>query len=467
MKKWILLILILAVSAHAEITVDSLEFGRIGKVMLYKATPHPSRVILFVSGDGGWNLGVVDMARELANQDALVAGIDIIHYLKQLENSEEPCSYPASDFEALSQFMQKKLEFPMYVTPILIGYSSGATLVYAVLVQAPPNTFAAAISMGFCPDLPLTKPFCKGNGLEFDKGPKGKGFSFQPSNTLIQPWIAFQGLIDQVCSASDVDNFVKKVKHGELVQLPKVGHGFSVPRNWMPQLKQTMARINVLTDTTAAADPDSALRPLKDLPLVELPPNGPVVDLMVVIISGDGGWANIDRSLGEYFASKGIPVVGLNSLKYFWKRRTPDVAGTDLERIINHYSALWKKDKVLLVGYSRGADVLPFMANRLPVEVQKKVTGVALLGLEETVDFQFHLSDWLGGGSGKNALPVKPEVEKLKGLNVLCFYGQDEDKSLCQQLDTSWVKVIQTKGGHHFGGDYSSIARTIIDIVGR
>ncbi|SYZ72526.1 Virulence factor family protein [Candidatus Zixiibacteriota bacterium] len=467
MKKVVLLILLAGLTAQAQVTVDSLQFGRFGKVMLYSQTAKPSRVIIFVSGDGGWNLGVVDMAKEVASQNALVAGIDIIHYLKQLDNSPEPCSYPAADFEALSQYMQKKLDLPEYIMPILIGYSSGATLVYAILAQAPPNTFAAAISMGFCPDLPVTKPFCKGSGLSFEKGPKGKGYNFLPTNTLTEPWIAFQGLIDQVCNAKDVDNFVKKVKNAELVQLPKVGHGFAVYRNWMPQFRQTLKRISTLTDTASAVSNDPSPVSIKDLPLVELPPSGPNVDLMAVIVSGDGGWANIDRTMGEYFASQGIPVVGLNSLKYFWKRRTPDSAAIDLERIIDHYKSLWKKDRVLLVGYSRGADVLPFMANRLPENVKKDVIGVALLGLEDSVDFQFHLSDWLGGGSSKNALPVKPEVDKLKGMNVLCFYGRDEDNSLCLRLDTTRVKAIATKGGHHFGGDYNSIARTIIDYVGR
>ena len=33
--------------------------------------------------------------------------------------------------------------FPKYITPILVGYSSGATLAYATLVQAPVGTFQA------------------------------------------------------------------------------------------------------------------------------------------------------------------------------------------------------------------------------------------------------------------------------------------------------------------------------------
>ena len=440
---------------------DTLSFGKFGKVTIYRPINQPSRVALFVSGDGGWNLGVVEMARSISAEDAMVVGIDIRHYLKQLALEDKQCSYPAADFEALSQYVQKKLDFTTYITPVLIGYSSGATLVYAVLVEAPPGTFAGAISMGFCPDLPLNKPFCKGTGLEFEPGPKGKGYSFLPSQELSSPWVAFQGIVDQVCDAKFVQDYVKKVKGGQLVLLPKVGHGFSVEKNWLPQLRGAFVRITT-SDTLIAA---STSKNLQDLPLIELPAAGDGPNFMAVIISGDGGWANIDRKLGEYFSSQGIPVVGLNSLKYFWTRRTPDGSSMDLLRILTHYLDFWKKDKVLLVGYSRGADVLPFMANRLPAAMISKVSGVALLGLEESVDFQFHLTDWLGGGSGKNDLPVLPEVEKLKGLKVLCVFGSDEKHSICENLDTTWVTLVKMSGGHHFGGDYQTIAKSIMDKV--
>ena len=60
--------------------VDSVKFGSFGKVVIYRPAGHVKAVVLFVSGDGGWNLGVVDMARDFVAQGALVAGIDILSY---------------------------------------------------------------------------------------------------------------------------------------------------------------------------------------------------------------------------------------------------------------------------------------------------------------------------------------------------------------------------------------------------
>jgi len=440
------------------VETETVSFGRFGTVTLYHQIPHPSRVVLFVSGDGGWNQGVVDMAKEFASLNALVVGIDISHYLRALGGAAEACSYPAADFEALSQFIQKKLEFPRYIPPVLVGYSSGATLVYAILVQAPPSTFKGAVSMGFCPDLPLTKPLCRGHGLTWQPGPHGKGYCFLPATTLEAPWVAFQGTIDQVCDPAVTEAYVTQVKNGILVSLPKVGHGFSVPHNWLPQLKEAFAKVADAPEAVQSASHDS----VSDLPLVEVPAKDMSGDTLAVIVSGDGGWASIDRELGAVLAGRGIPVVGLNSLQYFWTRRTPEGTASDLERVLRYYLISWSKNKALLIGYSRGADVLPFMANRLPDDLRTRVQAVALLGPSQMVDFEFHLTDWLTNATRTTARPILPEVEKLNGMKVLCLYGSTETDSLCKNLDATLAKGTPLTGGHHFDGNYEAIADTIL-----
>ena len=454
----LLILLFLSGVRVLDAAEETVAFGRFGHVTLYRQSPRPSHVVLFVSGDGGWNLGVIDMAKALSSLDALVVGIDIISYLKGLAGSSDTCSYCAADFEALSKFIQKKLDFPRYVQPLLVGYSSGATLVYATLVQAPPNTFAGAISMGFCPDLPLTKPLCRGNGLKWRPGPKGRECRFLPATNLQQPWIAFQDTIDKVCDAVATEAYAKQVKNGQIVLLPGAGHGFSVQRNWMPQFKETFTR---LVGPKKAAKPTSVAA-LTDLPIVEVVANGPVSDLMAVIISGDGGWSGIDRQIGHVLAGKGIPVAGLNSLAYFWTKKTPDGSAKDLERILGHYLTLWKKEKAILIGYSLGADVLPFMASRLPRELLSHVCLIALLGPGRQVDFEFHLTDWLGSSSGGKTYPIRPEVEKLKGTRLLCIYGEEETDSLCRDLEPTLAKVVAMRGAHHFAGHYYRVAETIL-----
>jgi len=443
-------------------TGEKLSFGRFGTITLYRTSPRPAHVVLFVSGDGGWNLGVVDMARELAAQDTLVVGVDIRTYLQSLATSSEKCSYPAADFEALSKFVQKKLEYTRYVPPVLVGYSSGATLVYATLVQAPPPTFRGAMSLGFCPDLLLTKPMCRGSGLEANPGPKGKGYTFRPATALEVPWVAFQGTIDQVCNPLATEAYVKQVKNGDIVVLPKVGHGFSVPRNWLPQFKQSFAKL------VAPRPEDAPVRPaeVSDLPLEEVPAEKPGGDLLVVHITGDGGWGVTDRGLARMLAAEGIPVVGLNSLQYFWSQKTPEQTAADLGRIMRHYLAAWNKQRVILIGYSFGADVLPFLVNHLPKELQARVQLITLLGPSHYADFEFHLTDWLGATRRSTSLAVLPEIEKLRGMRILCFYGEDEEDTLGPELASSGLAtVVKLEGGHRVGRNFEPIAREILEAV--
>ncbi len=59
---------------------------------------------------------------------------------------------------------------------------------------------------------------------------------------------------------------------------------------------------------------------------------------MVVFMSGDGGWAALDKGLGAELQRHGMPVVGWSSLSYYWKKKTPDQATADLVRILTSTS---------------------------------------------------------------------------------------------------------------------------------
>ncbi len=443
---------------------ETVTFGRFGTVTLYHRTPHPSRVVLFISGDGGWNLGVVDMARELMPLDALVVGIDITHYQKELLAGSEKCLYPASDFEDLSKFVQAKLGDPTYQTPVLVGYSSGATLVYAILVQAPSNTFRGALSLGFCPDIDISRPFCPGNGLKWRPGAKGKGVIFLPATTLEVPFVALQGTIDQVCFPDSTVAFINRTKNARVVVLQKVGHGFSVPKNWMPQFKDAFESIMKSAPVDA---PMARTDELQDLPLIEVPAKegapAETANAIVVEVTGDGGWSVTDKGLANTLSAEGFPVVGLNSLHYFWHAKSPDQAAQDLGRLIDHYLPLWKKEKVILIGYSFGAEVIPFMYNRLSPAQQTKVSLMALLAPSPHADFQFHVVDWIGGNGSGSQYPVVPEIAKIAGPKVLCFYGSGEGESACTECDPAKVTSIPYGGGHRIGGRYDELARRILD----
>jgi type IV secretory pathway VirJ component len=205
-----------------------------------------------------------------------------------------------------------------------------------------------------------------------------------------------------------------------------------------------------------------ALVDVSGLPLVELPARGSG-DRFAVMITGDGGWRRIDDKVTDVLRAEGIPVVGFSAPGYFNVRRTPEESACALARVIRHYSLRWKRSHVVLIGYSRGADVLPFLVSRLPADLRASVSVVALLGLEPTIDFRYHPS-WIPFYHPHEAQqPVAPEMEKLRGTNVLCVYGEREHNSLCPKLDPAAFRIVREPGSHHFAGRYAEVGRAILD----
>ncbi len=196
-------------------------------------------------------------------------------------------------------------------------------------------------------------------------------------------------------------------------------------------------------------------------PIVEVPATKPGGDTLVMFVSGDGGWAAIDKSVSKVLAANGAPVIGLNALQYFWTKRTPESASHDLQSIVQTYLATWKKSRVVFVGYSRGADVLPAMISRLPVETRARIRLIALLGPSPRVQFEFHMADWLHNSDA--GVAVAPEIARLREEHILCLWGEDDKDSLCPALGGANIDKVMLKGAHHFDGGYKRLATIILE----
>lgn len=456
MKKLIALLLVLAAgSVQAQ---EVISHGRFEKVTIYKPKGTANSFVLFLSGEGGWDATETNMAKALAKQGALVAGIDTAQLFRNLEKDPNDCVFSNGDMENLSHFLQAYYKLNNYFQPILVGYSDGATLTYATLAQSPPGTFAGGIGLGFDEEMGLRKPLCKGQGVQFIKLKDGKGVSFLPVQHIKSPFIAMLGSSDKTYTVEEAENFLDRVPNAELVVLPKVGHGFSDSKKWMTQYQAAFKKI---VDVSKKTSPPSTPKSLGDLPVIEIKATAPEVDTFAIIISGDGGWAGLDKEVGAALVAKGVPVIGVDSLRYFWSARTPDSTAADLDRIIRYYAAQLNKKRVVLVGYSQGADVLPFIATRLPRESRALVTLAAGIGMSEHAAFEFHLANWVS--NGKEGPETLPEVAKINGIPFLCIYGADDKDAICQKLEkTPSARVVKLPGGHHFNGNYALLAEQIL-----
>jgi len=425
-----------------------LDHGRFKDLVVYSPSGKPTSFVLFLSGQAGWNAAAESMAQQLVQQGAMVAGIDTSRFQANLQADAANCVFPDGDLENLSHFVQAYFHNDTYLAPILVGVDSGATLAYAVLAQAPNDTFASALTVDFCPSLDMQKPLCKGSGFQSEPDTHGAGVNLLPIKSLGDPWVALQTQGSQ-CAVAAVE-FVAKVRGAASVGLKR----FS-----MSSFDAAFGKLAAASSRARLAPPPAALG---DLPVVEVAARPGVAqsDEFALLMSGDGGWAGIDQDIAAALSAAGIPVVGLDSLRYYWTARTPEGLAADTDKLIRYYLAHLGKKRVLLIGYSQGADVLPFAVNRLSPATRSSVALAAILGMSEHALFEFHVSSWI---SDSNSGPATlPEVDRISGMPVLCIYGADEKDSLCPKLDPKKIMVVEVKGGHHFDGDYAGLAQHII-----
>jgi len=230
----------------------------------------------------------------------------------------------------------------------------------------------------------------------------------------------------------------------------------------LPRIALAIRRVTEIDDNEEL-DPDAF--DLEHLPITEIQSTGRGSNALAVILSGDGGWNVTEKALGKRLAAAGVPVVGLNCLRYFCKRRTPDSSAHDLERVLDHYLQEWGKRDVVLIGYSRGACVLPFLANRMRADLRDRVREVVLLGPASRIDFKFHLADLITNVDWPASLPVLPEVEKLRGTPITCFCGRREKNCPCRDLPEGLATCVERPGGHLIWKDVEPILAVILNAV--
>ena len=212
----------------------------------------------------------------------------------------------------------------------------------------------------------------------------------------------------------------------------------------------------------AACDGQSALRAAESpFPVVEVPADSG--HTLALLLTGDGGWARGDRALAEALARGGVAVVGVDTRAYLRSaQRTPESASRDAGRILERYAALWHRDRLVLVGYSRGANLAPFLVSRWPVELRERLALLALVGLADRASFEFRWQDLLHEPRRATDLPTRPELERIRGVRMLCLYGAEENGSLCPSLDQSLARVSRIPGGHVLDASSGATAAALV-----
>ena len=203
-------------------------------------------------------------------------------------------------------------------------------------------------------------------------------------------------------------------------------------------------------------------------------------DVLAVIYSGDGGWADLDRQLGNAFAARGIPVLGVSTFKYYWRSRTVEESAAQLDALLTAQMQRLGKRRLWLIGYSFGADVMPSIVARLRPEHRATIAQLVLLAPSRDVTFEIELEGYMIKQGWfvehfkrlmQHINPIEhesalPPLVALHGQPpVTCYYGLDDaDDSLCTAPGAPrWLQVRPKPGDHHFAGGYLPLAKQLLE----
>ena len=448
----------LALSAHAAEPM-ALNYQAFGDVAVHGDAASATGLVFILADNAVDEATRASLAAKISQRGVLAAVVDLGRYTAELGSRKDYCAYHSWEFEKLSKFVQKALGVPEYHRPLFLGLGAGGALAYTTLTEAPQATFAGFVAVGSCPMFHVTKKLCSNKDDTWEPTDTDLNVQLIARDAAVGPWVFMPANAPGTCAPADIAKLFSETKGASI--LPASPAPWGGPA-WQDQVVEATAR------ALAAIPAHVATEGIADLPLEEVEATKEAHKTFAIIVTGDGGWAGIDREIADQLTASGMNVVGFNSLQFFWRERTPDEATQAISRVITHYAQRWQADHVLVVGYSFGADITPFIINRLPDDQRALIQGVALLAMGENARFEFRIGDWVGPIKGADSLPIQPEIMAMPAMPMLCVYGSEEEEeglTTCPKLPPERARLFKTEGGHHFDGDYARITREILTMV--
>jgi type IV secretory pathway VirJ component len=425
---------------------ETLDYGLFGTLHLTRPDADAAPTVLFFSDRDGWTPRQDALAASLADNGAFVVGFDLPTYLKKLGSISGKCSYPAGHVEEVAHWIERHEGFATYTVPLVVGDGAGAAFAYALTAQAPAGTFAALMTLGWDAAFRLPKEFCAGDAGAMTAADAG-GARVVPVKHLPLPWLP-----QPFASGARVDGMLADVRVGADA-LGALMPGFASSAN----VGATFARWRRREESARVAVPDD----LADLPITDIPPTKGDAHRIAIIITGDGGWAGLDRGVADALNADGVRVIGFSTLKFFWHKQTPDAAAKAIARIVQHYGKQYPDARFVLIGYSFGASLVPVVANRMPDDERAHVDGGVMISPDDEAVFEIHVGDWFGSTHHDEAIPLGPELAASK-IPLVCVHGAEEDDSYCLKPQPPTVRAVALAGGHHYEGNYAALGDLIV-----
>ncbi|HEX7755352.1 MAG TPA: AcvB/VirJ family lysyl-phosphatidylglycerol hydrolase [Niabella sp.] len=182
---------------------------------------------------------------------------------------------------------------------------------------------------------------------------------------------------------------------------------------------------------------------------------------LVVYISGDGGLNSFTNDFCTTINKSGYTVAAINARSYFWSKKTPEQAAADIAAYVEAALKGRQNQQMTLIGYSFGADVAPFIINRLPGAAKRSLASTILMAPSASTDFEIHIAD-MWGKAKKRGMDVISEINKMGATRTAIIRAADDKDFPVQLITLKNCRNEVLRGGHHFDGDTGFLAATVL-----
>ena len=181
----------------------------------------------------------------------------------------------------------------------------------------------------------------------------------------------------------------------------------------------------------------------------------------VFFISGDGGVRHFFADLCQDIHQAGYTVAALDANGFFWKRKSPTQAAELVSSYLQRELSQRPNVKLVLAGYSFGADAVPFIVNALPFELRQKLISVLLLSPSASTDLEIHIADMFVEGR-KRSMDVVQAVNHMGEVKTVTIVGSEEHQFPVADIRLKNYTNEIIPGGHHFDGRPDLVATAML-----
>lgn len=192
--------------------------------------------------------------------------------------------------------------------------------------------------------------------------------------------------------------------------------------------------------------------------------NNKTVLPLVLYLTGDGGFNSFSNKICQLIADAGYAVAAIDSKSYFWKKKTPKDIAAEMSNTLKNLMLSRQNHQLFIVGYSFGADAVPFIINRIDPFVKKNVRSIVLLEPSVSTDLEIHIADILGRSSTKRNLDVVAEINRIEGVKTSVVLGDDEAEFPVKKITLKNFNKKYLSGGHHFSGNAEQVVKATLSL---